>query len=134
MTIDDIHAVYRSSKRVTQKQFDALQRELGAELPRGYRAFLTRFGHGWINDWLQIYSDAELLQQQREALVRRFGDDTHDYTIDYDGAKLSEEEINTCVQIGIDQDVTQLFACRSFPGSVFAWSGLTITQHWPTGR
>jgi hypothetical protein len=131
VTIDDIHAVYRSSRRVTEKQLDALQSELGAELPRGYREFLTRFGHGWINDWLQIYCpDAGLLQQQREALARHFGDDTRDYTIDYcPGAKLREDDIHTCVQIGIDQDVTRLFACRRFPGSVFAWSGLTITQH-----
>ncbi len=42
VTIDDVHAVYRSSKRVTEKQLDTLERELGAELPRGYREFLTR--------------------------------------------------------------------------------------------
>src|SRR5262249_45376452 len=83
VTIDDIHPVYRSSKRVPEKQLDALRRELGAELPRGYRAFLTRFGHGWINDWLQIYCpDADLLHKQRESLVRRFGEYTRDYTIE----------------------------------------------------
>src|SRR5437667_10823596 len=106
LTIDDIHAVYRSSKRVTEKQLDALERELGAELPRGYRAFLTRFGHGWINDWLQIYCpDADLSQKQRESLVQRFGDYTREFTINYDGAKLTEDDINTSVQIAIVQNV-----------------------------
>jgi hypothetical protein len=130
VTIDDIHPVYVASKRVTDKQLDALERELGAELPRGYRAFLTRFGHGWINDWLSIYCPgADLLQEQRESLARRFGDYTRDYTINYDGAKLTEDDIKTSVQIGINQDVMQLLACRRFPGSVFAWENLTITQH-----
>jgi hypothetical protein len=115
---------------VTERQLDALQRELGTELPHGYRALLTRFGHGWINDWLQIYCpNADLLRVQRESLVQRFREDTRDYTVKYFGAKLVEEDIKTCVQIGIDQDVMQLFACRRFPGSVFEWSGLTITQH-----
>jgi hypothetical protein len=130
VTIDDIHLVYRSSNRVTEKQLDALERELGAELPRGYRAFLTRFGHGWINEWLSIYCpDADLLKEQRESLVRRFGNYTRNYTINYDGAKLTEDDIKISVQIGTNQDVMQLFACRRFPGSVFAWDNVTITQH-----
>lgn len=129
VTIDDIHLVYKSSKRVTKKQLDALEQELGAELPRGYRAFLTRFGHGWVNDWLQIYCpDAELIREQRDELVRRFGEYTREGMIRFDGAKLTENDINTCIQIGINQDVMQLFACRRFPGSVFKWDGLYVTQ------
>jgi hypothetical protein len=129
VTIDDIHPVYRSSKRVTEKQLNALERELGAELPRGYRAFLTRLGHGWINDWLQIYCpDADLLRVQRESLVRRFSEYTRDDMIPYQGGKLTEDDIKTSVQIGINQDVMQLFACRRFPGSAFAWDGLGLTQ------
>jgi hypothetical protein len=130
VTINDVYPVYRSSKRVTENQLDALQRELGADLPRGYRAFLTRFGHGWINDWLQIYCpEPKLLHEQRELLVQRFGEYTRDITIIYKGAKLTADDINTSIQIGINQDVMQLFACRRFPGSVFAWDNLWITQH-----
>jgi hypothetical protein len=130
VTINDIHPVYRSSKRVTEKQLDTLQRELGAELPGSYRAFLTRFGHGWINDWLQIYCpDDELLQQQRESLVQRFGECTRDFGVSYEGAKLTEDDIRTSIQIGINQDLLQLLVCRRFPGSVFAWDNLTISQH-----
>src|SRR5262245_47368294 len=92
VTIEDIHPVYRSSKRVTEKQLDAVERELGAELPRGYRAFLTRFGHGWINDWLQIYCpDTDLLQEQRESLVQRFEEYTSKDMIIYNGARLTED-------------------------------------------
>jgi hypothetical protein len=130
VTIDDVYAVYPSSKPVTQKQLDGLQRELGAELPRGLRDFLTRFGHGWVNDWLQIYlPDAGLLKEQRESLVRDFHQYTCDYTTSFDAAKLAEADMRSCVQIGINQDVMRLFACSRFPGSVFAWSGLTITRH-----
>ena len=130
VTIDDVHAVYRSSKRVTEKQLDTLERELGAELPRGYREFLTRFGHGWINDWFQIYCPgADLWKAQRESLVRDFLQHARDYTTSFDGAKLSEADIRSCVQIGIDQDLLRLFACPRFPGSVFGWSFLTITRH-----
>lgn len=130
MKIIDIHAVYRSSKRVTEKQLDALESRLGAKLPQGYREFLTQFGHGWINDWLQIYCpDAELLQKQREALVRRFDDYTRNYGIEYDGAKLTADDMATSIQIGLNQDVLQLIACPRYPGSAFAWDNLTITQH-----
>ncbi|MEQ8790768.1 MAG: hypothetical protein RIC55_31005 [Pirellulaceae bacterium] len=129
VTTNDVHAVYPASKRVTVTQLNALQREFGAELPRGYRAFLNRFGHGWINDWLQIYCpDAALLNEQRESLVRDFLQYTDDYT-SFDSAKLSEADMRSCIQIGIDQDVMRLFACPRFVGSVFAWSGLAITRH-----
>jgi hypothetical protein len=130
VTIDDVHAIYPSAKRVTEKQLDTLEREFGVGLPRGYRAFLKRFGHGWINDWLQIYCpDAGLLKEQRESLVRDFLQHTREYTTSFDGAKLSEADMRSCVQIGIDQDLMRLFACPRFPGSVFAWSSLTITRH-----
>jgi len=130
VTLDDIYPVYRSTKRVTKKQLDALERKLGSELPRGYRAFLSRFGHGWINDWLQIYCpDSDLLNEQRESLVQDFLQHTRDYNTAFDRTKLSEEDMRSCVQIGIDQDLMRLFACPRFPGSVFEWSFLTIRQH-----
>lgn len=130
VTADDVHVVYRTAKRVTKSQLDALERTLGAELPRGYRAFLTRFGHGWINDWLQLYCPgAALLAEQREALVRDFLQYARDYDRTFDTARLTEGDVQSAVQIGIDQDLLRLFACPRFPGSVFAWSSLTITRH-----
>lgn len=130
ITIDDIHVVYRSSKRVTQKQLDKLETEFGAKLPRGYRSFLINLGHGWINDWLQIYCPkADLLVEQRNSLTQRFEEYTRKGMLTFKGAKLKLEDINTSMQIGIDQDVMQLFACPRFPGSVFEWSGATITHH-----
>ncbi len=127
ITIDDIHVVYRSSKRVTQKQLDKLKTEFGAELPLGYRRLVMTLGHGWINDWLQIYRpDAELLAEQRNSLIQRF---TNSPPLDCKGAKLKLADITTSVQIGIDQDTTQIFACKRFPGSVFEWSDFTITRH-----
>lgn len=127
MTVDDIHAVYRSSKRVTQKQLDSLEAEFGAELPLGYRNYLMTLGHGWVNDWLQIYCpEPDLLAEQRNSLIQRFTDNP---PLACEGAKLRIADINTCIQIGIDQDTTQIFACKRFPGSVFEWSGFTITRH-----
>lgn len=127
ISVDDVHVVYRSSKRVTQKQLDSLETEFGAELPLGYRRLLMTLGHGWINDWLQIYRpDADLLAEQRNSLIQRFTDRP---PLACKGAKLRMADINTSVQIGIDQDTTQIFACKRFPGSVFEWSGFTITRH-----
>lgn len=129
ITIDDVHAVYRSSTRVTEKQLDAAENQLGAELPRGYRAFLTQFGHGWINDWLQFYCpDTNLLEWQREEMLQQFDDDSQG-AIACDGGKLTRSDIVSSIQIGIVTDVRYLFACRRFPGSLFDWSGRTITQH-----
>lgn len=130
ITIEDIHPVYRSAKRVTQKRLDKLEAEFGAELPRGYRSYLTTLGHGWLNDWLQIYCpDADLLVEQRKSLMEYFEKYTREGMLTFRGAKLKLEDIQASIQIGIDQDVMQLFACPRFPGSVFEWSGITITQH-----
>jgi len=90
---DDIHIVYRSSKRVTAKQLDRLESLFGAELPRGYRAFLTQFGHGWINGWLQFYCpDATLIKYQRESMLQDFDDESQG-DIDYDGAQLTRADM-----------------------------------------
>ena len=129
-TVKDIYVVYRSSKRVTPKQLDQLAAALGAELPHGYRDFLTHLGHGWINNWLQIYCpERDLLREQRDSLIQRFEEYSHDEMITFEGAKLKLDDIHSSVQIGVDQDGMQLFACPRFPGSVFEWSGVTITQH-----
>ena len=130
ITVDDIHVVYRSSKRVTPKQLDRLETEFGAELPRGYRELLTRIGHGWINDWLSIYCpDKQRMPQQRAVLVERFEEYTREDMLYFKGSTLTVDDMNSSVQIGIDQDVMQLIICPRFPGSVFEWSGIWITQH-----
>ncbi len=126
----DIHVVYRSSKRVTLKQLDRLEAEFGAALPLGYRDFLTHLGHGWINDWLQLYCpNRDLMMEQRNSLVERFEQYSCDQLMRFDGAELKMDDIGSSIQIGIDQDDMQLFACPRFPGTVFDWSGFTITQH-----
>src|SRR5262249_31351719 len=73
--------------------------------------------------------DADSLKEQRESLARDFVRYTRDYGPSFEAADLSEEDMRTCIQIGANQDVMRLFACRRFPGSVFEWSGLTITKH-----
>lgn len=128
MTIEDVHMVYRSSKRVTEKQLDKLEAQLGAALPKGYRSFMTRFGHGWINDYLQFYCpDQELIKTQRERIIEwfeDFGDAAH-----YKGAKLKASDFENCIQFAVVLDTPLLFACPRFPGSAFELDGLDITQH-----
>ncbi len=127
ITIQDIHVVYRSAKRVTDKQVDKLEATFGATLPLAYREYLLTLGHGWVNDWLQIYlPGTALASQQRESLAHDFAESP---PLHMKGAKLKASDFTNAVQIGIDQDMTRLFACPRFPGSVFEWSGLSIVRH-----
>lgn len=130
IAIDEINEVYRSSNKVTDKQLDRLQADFGAELPRGYRNFLKRFGHGWLNDWFQIYCpDKKQMLAQRQTIVEDFNQEIRLRSMEFQGAKLKEDDINSCIQIAIDQDVTRVFACPRFPGSVFTMSYLTTKQY-----
>lgn len=129
ITLGDVHAVYRSSKRVTPRMLDRVVAALGAELPRGFREFLTRLGHGWVNDWLQFYCpDARLIENQRSEMLRQFEDDRLG-AVDCRGAKLTRTDIASSIQLGIVTDVRYLFACPRFPGSLFDWSERTIVRH-----
>lgn len=127
ITIHDIHVVYRSAKRVTEKQIGQFEEMFGAALPLGYRQYLETLGHGWVNDWLQVYlPETELVSRQRDSLVHDFSASP---ALNFQGAKLKASDLNDAVQIGIDQNATRLFACPRFPGSVFEWSGLSIVRH-----
>jgi hypothetical protein len=54
MRVVDVYVVCRSPDRVTAKQVDRLERAVGFPLPRGYREYLTRLGHGYLNNWLMV--------------------------------------------------------------------------------
>ena len=128
ITIDDLHPVYASSETVDPQELDRLESEFGADLPRGFRAFLMKFGHGWINDWLQFYCpDTSLLQNQRERLLVQF-DSQHEYLM-YEGPDLTRDDIAGSIQVGIVTDDMHLFACPRYPGSLFDWSEGTISHH-----
>lgn len=130
--IDQPHLVYLPATTVTEAELDALEAELGAELPRGYRAFMSRYGHGWINDWFQLYCpDPQQVREERDDFAADYERNLRDYpsSMTFTGARLGVDEIAECIQIGVNQDMLRLLALPRHPGCVFAWDNLTVTEH-----
>jgi hypothetical protein len=66
MRITDVYIVCPSPDRVRAKQVDCLERTVGFSLPHGYREYLTRLGHGYLNNWLMVYLPGlEMVESQR---------------------------------------------------------------------
>ncbi|HQX52741.1 MAG TPA: hypothetical protein PLY87_29330 [Planctomycetaceae bacterium] len=120
--LEDIHVVYPTDEPVSSNELDELESQFGAPLPFGYRDYLTRLGHGWLNDDVQLYCpDAKLREKQRELLAQEFADSR----FSFDGPELTQSDINDAIQIGICLRNTIFIACPRYPGRLFDlyWGG-----------
>jgi hypothetical protein len=102
---------------------DRLERAVGFPLPRGYREYLTRLGHGYLNNWLMVYLPGPgMVEQQREYVANLF---PNYHYFEYTGPKLSQADIDACVILGYTLDGQDVLACPRFPGWAFVifWGG-----------
>jgi hypothetical protein len=73
---DRVYDGIRVSKRpnsvyvppATEAELQEAERELGSRLPESYRAFLSRFGPGYIHDWAEIYG-VKTIPKRRDRTV-----------------------------------------------------------------
>jgi hypothetical protein len=125
ITLDDVHVVYPTDDPVSSDKLDELEDAFGVALPTGYREYLTRLGHGSLNDDLHVYCpEANLRDEQRRENAERFGD----WSFSFDGPELTQADIDAAIQVGVTLSTPVYIACPRFPGKLFKldWGGEII--------
>lgn len=104
--MDEVYIVAESKENVSMEQVEALGRELGMELPRGYAEFITRLGVGIYCDLLRVYGPERILRTYEESRKRW---DEH-FFWERGSDVLTKEEVLACVVFGDSIDGDEIIA------------------------